>query len=67
MSEGGLEKHPLQVAEGADLRMHPSRRERESWRQGWGWASDLSDLSDRVRPHPKTPGYPRYALDIRPR
>ena len=39
--------------------------------EGWGWASDLSDSSDssdRARPHPKTPGCPRYAIIyIRPR
>ena len=33
--------------------------------EGWGWASDLSDLSDssdRARSHPKTPGLLRYAI-----
>ena len=70
--EGRLEREPVGDPGEGGL-------ERESWwglerelvgggtEEGWGWASDLSDSSDRAQPHPMTPGLRRYALYIRPR
>ena len=41
---------------------HPQGVRIDPERQDWGWASDLSDSSDRARSHPMTPGYRQYAL-----